>query len=321
MRSFVTGGSGFVGRALIARLNQAGHEVRALARSEAAIRAVQAAGAQAVRGDLEDVAAMRAGMQGCTWVFHSAAKVGLAGRREDFLRDNVEGTRHMLDAARAAMVKRVVHISTEAVLCGRPIVDVDETAERPKHPVGLYAETKGMAEDLVRAANREGLETVIVRPRFIWGRGDTTLLANFVEATRRGVYAWIGSGHHRTSTCHVRNVCEGAMRAAERGRPGEIYFLTDGAPVEFRDFVTRMVATQGVTLPERSLPHWLARILAEVMVRTMKDPPITPMVVRLIGETVTLRDDKARRELGYTSSVSIEEGLRELSEDARAPSA
>jgi nucleoside-diphosphate-sugar epimerase len=321
MRSFVTGGSGFVGRALIARLSQAGHDVRALARSDAAARAVEAAGAQAVRGDLDDVAALRAGMQGCTWVFHSAAKVEQAGRRDDFVRVNVDGTQHVLDAARAAMVKRVVHISTEAVLCGRPIVDVDETAARPAHPVGLYAETKGLAEDRVRAANRDGLETVIVRPRFIWGRGDTTLLRNFVEASRRGVYAWIGGGRHRSSTCHVRNVCEGAMLAAERGRPGEVYFLTDGEPVQFREFVTRMVATQGVALPSRSLPHWLARLLAALMVRTMKDPPLTPMTVRLIGETVTVRDDKARRELGYRGSVSIEEGLRELSEDARAPSA
>jgi len=119
----------------------------------------------------------------------------------------------------------------------------------------------------------------------------------------------------------VRNVCEGMVLAAERGRPGEIYFLTDGEPVDFRDFMTRMLATQGVTPPTRSLPRWLARALAVVMARTMKEPPLTPMTVRLIGEPVTVRDAKARRELSYRSTVSIEEGLRELSAGARSPSA
>jgi nucleoside-diphosphate-sugar epimerase len=316
--AFVTGGSGFVGRALIAMLRERGFGVRALARSDGAAAAVQKAGAEPVRGDLDDLAAMTAGMRGCTVVFHSAAKVEQFGRRADFLRINVEGTQHVLDAARAAGCPRVVHISTEAVLCGTRIVDVDETAPRARHPVGLYSETKGMAEDRVLAANRDGLETVIVRPRFIWGRGDTTLLARLVEACQKGQFAWIGGGHHLTSTCHVRNVCEGAIAAAERGRPGEIYFLTDGQPVEFRAFITRMLATQQVTAPDRSIPRWLAGVaggLLEVIFRAFKpdgQPPVTRMTVRLIGETVTVRDDKARRELGYTSHVSIDQGMAEL---------
>jgi nucleoside-diphosphate-sugar epimerase len=316
--AFVTGGSGFVGRALIEMLRERGFSVRALARSDGAAAAVQKAGAEPVRGDLDDTAAMTAGMRGCAVVFHSAAKVEQFGRRKDFLRINVEGTQHVLDAARAAGCQRVVHISTEAVLCGTRIVDVDETAPRPAHPVGLYSETKGMAEDRVLAANRDGLETVIVRPRFIWGRGDTTLLARLVEACNKGQFAWIGGGHHLTSTCHVRNVCEGTIAAAERGRPGEIYFLTDGAPVEFRAFITRMLATQKVTAPDRAIPRWLAGAaggLLEVIFRAFNpdgQPPVTRMTVRLIGETVTVRDDKARRELGYGSHVSIDQGIAEL---------
>ena len=316
--AFVTGGSGFVGRNLIAMLREQGREVRALARSDAAMKAVADAGALPVRGDLDDGDALAAGMRGCGVVFHAAAKVEQFGRRADFLRINVEGTQRVLDAARTAGLKRVVHISTEAVLCGTRIVDVDETAPRPAHPVGLYAETKGLAEDRVLAANRDGLETVIVRPRFIWGKGDTTLLAALTQAVESGKFTWIGGGHHLSSTCQVRNVCEGAIAAAERGRPGEIYFLTDGAPVEFRAFVTRMLATHQVTPQDRSIPRWLAGAagaLLEVvytLFRPSGQPPLTRMTVRLIGETVTVRDDKARRELGYASHVSIDQGMAEL---------
>jgi nucleoside-diphosphate-sugar epimerase len=319
MKAFVTGGSGFVGRNLIEMLRAQGWEVRALARSDKASEAVRAAGAEPVRGDLDDEHALVEGMRGCSHVFHCAAKVEQFGRRADFVRINVDGTQRVLDAARAAGAKRVVHVSTEAVLCGTRIVGVDETAPRAKHPVGLYAETKGLAEDRVLAANRDGLETVIVRPRFIWGRGDTTLLAALGYAVRSGKFAWIAGGHHLTSTCHVRNVCEGTIAAAERGRPGEIYFLTDGAPVEFREFITRMLATQKVTPQDRSIPRWLAGAAGALLetlftwFRPSGQPPLTRMTVRLIGEEVTVRDDKARRELGYRAHVSVDEGLSELS--------
>jgi nucleoside-diphosphate-sugar epimerase len=271
-----------------------------------------------VRGELDDVTALTEGLRGCEVAFHSAAKVEQFGRREEFMRVNVAGTQHLLDGARAAGVRRVVHVSTEGVLCGRPIVHVDETAERPRHPIGLYPETKGLAEDLVRAANRDGLETVIVRPRFIWGVGDTTILPTMLEACRRGQFAWIGGGRHLTSTCHVRNVCEGLMLAAERGRPGEVYFVTDGAPVQVREFFTRMLATRGVKPPDRAVPRGLAYAAGAVLELAYRifnpdgQPPIARTMVLLIGDEVTVRDDKARRELGYRGHVTIDEGLAEL---------
>jgi nucleoside-diphosphate-sugar epimerase len=322
-KAFVTGGSGFVGRELIAALVRGGTQVVALARSDAAAAAVAAAGAEAVRGDLDDRGALAAGMRGASVVYHSAAKVEQYGKRADFERVNAEGTRNVVEAARAAGVKRAVHISTEAVLCGGPLRGVDETQPYPVRPVGLYAETKGAAERIVLAANRDGLETVIIRPRFIWGKGDTTLLPQLAAAVRRGQFRWVGGGRYSTSTCHVRNVVEGALLAAARGKPGEIYFLTDGKPQEFRAFMTRMLATQGVTAPAKDLPRWLARPLAVALETSWRlfslrgQPPITPMVVRLIGGEVTVVDDKARRELGYTSSVSIDDGLAELSPAAR----
>ena len=174
---FVTGGSGFIGGHLIDRLHADGHQVRALARSPSAAERVRARGAEPVDGDLADLAAMRSGAEGCELAFHAAATLGDWGTREEFERGNVEGTNNALRASSQAGVRRFVHVGTEAaLLAGEPLVNVDETAPlRPDSPA-LYSSTKARAEQAVLAANAEGFETVVVRPRFVWGVGDTTLL-------------------------------------------------------------------------------------------------------------------------------------------------
>jgi nucleoside-diphosphate-sugar epimerase len=261
-------------------------------------------------------------MQGCEMVFHAAAKVALWGRQGDFFADTITGTRNTLTAAREAGAARFLHIGTEAVLAGGgPIVGADETTPYPAVPNGLYPWSKGQAERDVIAANTDGFVTISLRPRFIWGRGDTTLLPQLTHAMQSGAFAWFGGGLHRISTCHVRNVIEGVLRAAERGKGGQIYFLTDGQPVIFRDFLTRLAATQGVVAPARQAPLWLANIVAggsEFLWRTFSiggAPPLTRTMVNLMFMEVTVNDQKARRELGYSGHVTIEQGLAELAAD------
>src|SRR5213593_692648 len=238
MKAFVTGGSGFIGGELIRRLRGEGVDVRALARSDSSAAKVADAGAEPARGDLDDVAGMAAGAEGCDLAFHAAAALGEWGRREDFERGNVQGTRSALEASRRAGVRRFVHVGTEAaLLAGEPLIDVDETAPlRPDSPA-LYSSTKARAEQAVRDANGQGLETVVVRPRLVWGVGDTTILPALVEAARSGRLRWIAGGRHLTSTTHVDNAVHGLLLGAERGAPGGVYFVTDGEPVVFREFV------------------------------------------------------------------------------------
>jgi nucleoside-diphosphate-sugar epimerase len=320
MRAFVTGGSGFVGRYLIAALVAQGHAVRALSRSQASIDAVKAAGAEPARGDLSDAAALQQAMAGCDAVFHAAAHVKQWGEPDEFFAVNVRGTENVIAAARAAGVKRLVHISTEAVLAGGPLVGVDESQPRPKRPAGLYPLTKGMAEERVLAANGPGFTSLAVRPRFIWGKGDTSVLPQIAAAVRAGKFAWFERGHYPTSTCHVKNVVEGALRACERGRGGEAYFLTDGDPVELREFLTAMLRTLGVEPTSRSIPRWLGDATAAVsetawrLFRLSGEPPVTRTTMHLFGRPVTVSDAKARRELGYVGAVSREQGLREMAE-------
>jgi nucleoside-diphosphate-sugar epimerase len=308
--AFVTGGSGFIGGRLIERLRADGHTVRALARSPSAAERVRTRGAEPVEGDLADAAAMRAGAEGCELAFHAAATLGDWGKREEFERGNVDGTRNALRACAEAGVRRFVHVGTEAVLlAGQPLIDVDETAPlRPDSPA-LYSSTKAMAEQAVLAANSDRFETVVVRPRFVWGVGDTTLLPVMVEMVRAGRFAWIGGGGHRTSTTHVENTVEGLVLGATRGRPGNAYFVTDGEPVVFREFVEP---------PSRSIPAGVARALAgagEAAWRTLPlpgQPPLTRFAYWVSSQECTIRIDKAREQLGYAPLKSIADGLAEL---------
>jgi nucleoside-diphosphate-sugar epimerase len=321
--AFVTGGSGFIGGRLIERLVADGYEVKALARSDAAAEKVRARGAEPARGDLADTAAMKTAAEGCEFAFHAAATLGDWGKREDFVRGNVEGTENALRASAEAGVRRFVHVGTEAALmAGKPLVNVDETAPlRPDSPA-LYSSTKAQAEQKVLAANRETFETVVVRPRFVWGRGDTTLLPAMMQMVRAGRFAWIGGGRQRTSITHVDNTVEGLVLGATRGRPGNAYFVTDGEPVVFREFVTALLETQGVTPPERSIPAAPAGLLATVSETAWGAlplpgrPPLTRFTYWVSTQECTIRIDKARTELEYSPVKTKAEGLAELRQGA-----
>jgi nucleoside-diphosphate-sugar epimerase len=323
--AFVTGGSGFIGGRLIERLRADGHEVRALARSEDAAARIRAHGGEPVAGELGDAGAIEQGAADCEWAFHAAAALGDWGERAEFERVNVGGTRTALAACARAGVKRFVHVGTEAaLLAGQPLVEVDETAPlRPDSPV-LYSSTKARAEQLVLEANREGFETVVVRPRFVWGRGDTTLLPTMVEMVRAGRFAWIGGGRHRTSITHVENAVEGLVLAATRGTPGNAYFVTDGEPVVFREFVSELLSTQEVQAPNRSIPAPLAGALAaggEAAWRLLPlpgRPPVTRFAYWVSSQECTIRIEKATAQLGYQPVKSRPVGLAELRDDGGA---
>ncbi len=319
--AFVTGGSGFIGGRLVERLVAEGRPVRALARSEASAERVAELGAEPVRGDIADRASLAAGAAGSSVAFHLAAHLGEWGPWEEFERGNVEGTRNALAACAEAGVRRFVHCGTEAALmAGEPLVHVDETAPLRPDSRAPYPATKARAERAVRDASREGFETVVLRPRFVWGKGDTTLLPEMVETVQAGKWAWVGGGRNVTDTAHVDNVVAGLLLAAERGHPGEAYFVTDGKPVVFREFVTAMLATQNVEPPDRSLPAWTAAPMARLCEAAWKvlplpgDPPMTTFRSWLLTQECTIDITKARNELGYAPLLTHEQGLAELRE-------
>ncbi|MGH0030725.1 MAG: NAD-dependent epimerase/dehydratase family protein [Myxococcota bacterium] len=316
MDVFVTGASGFIGGAIAAELART-HRVWAMSRSAASDAAVEKLGAVAVRCDL---ATLEPGaLPACDAVVHCAARVEPWGSRDDYWDANVLGTDRLLAAARAAGAKRFLHMSTEAVLWrGQHLRDVDETCPYPEKTPYLYAETKAEAERRVLAANAPGFATVALRPRFVWGPGDRTLVPEVKEMVAKGAFVWLDGGRARTSTTHIANLVHGATLALAKGRGGEAYFVTDGEIHDFRSLLTRLLAAHGVALPDRSLPAFVARpaaALVEGLRRTLRiasQPPLVRHAVDLMCCDCTLDDTKARRELGYAPVVPFEEGMRQL---------
>jgi nucleoside-diphosphate-sugar epimerase len=323
--AFVTGGSGFIGGRLIERLVGDGWTVKALARSEGSAKAVRDLGAEPVKGDLDDVSAMREGARGADVVHHAAARLGSWGPWEEFAHINVAGTHNVLRAAREAGVPRFVHVGTEAALmAGKPLVNVDERSPlRPDSPAP-YSASKALAEQAVRQAGADGFETVVVRPRFVWGAGDTTLLPRMVAMARSGQLKWIGGGGNVTDVTHVDNVVEGLVLAAAKGTAGAAYFVTDGQRATFREFVSELLATQGVEAPTGSVPVPVASAAAaaaETLWRkTGRDgePPLSRFVVWVSSQECTIDISLARAELGYAPVISRAEGMEELRREAAA---
>jgi nucleoside-diphosphate-sugar epimerase len=213
-------------------------------------------------------------------------------------------------------------VGTEAVFVdGTPMSGVDETRPLPDKPIGNYASTKNAAERLVLSVNSPELTTVVVRPRFIWGKGDSSVLPVLIDAVKSGRFRWVDGGTFITSTCHVDNCVEGMLLAAEKGTGGQAYFLTDGAPVVFREFITAMLKTQGVDAGNKTVPFGLAWVLATVSetLRIFLPLPGNPLITRqellLAGREVTVSDAKARRELGYEGRKTREAGLREMEQE------
>jgi nucleoside-diphosphate-sugar epimerase len=291
--------------------------VRALARSERAAARVRELGAEPAMGDLDDRAALSAGAEGCEVAFHAAAKVEDWGDPADFERLNVRGTQNVIDACREAGVRRLVHVGTEAALMvGQPLVNVDESAPLRPDSAALYSSSKAKAEQLVRAA--DGIETVVVRPRFVWGRGDTSLLPAIIEMVTSGRFRWVGGGRQLTATTHIDNTVEGLWLGATKAPAGGVYFVTDGEPVVFREFLTSMLGTQGVTIPDKSVPPGVARAAAAAAERIWRllkrpgAPPITRFAVWVSSQECTIDISRAERELGYRPVTTREEGLSAL---------
>jgi nucleoside-diphosphate-sugar epimerase len=319
MDAFVTGAAGFLGRHLVPLLGERGYRVRALAMSPADAARVREEGAEPVLGHLDDEHALREGLEGCQIVFHCAARVDLGAGFADLYPVNVDGTRRVVTLARSAGVARFVHVSAAAVLAdGRPIVDADETRPVPPRPLGGYPRTKALAERLVLEANSDRFCAVAVRLPLLWGAGDDKFLPGLARLALQGMFCWIDHGGYLYSRCHVRNACEGMVRAAALGRGGETYFLTDGPPGRIRDFLEALLRTQGVEPGRRSIPHglaWIAAVGTEALwpvLRHRGTPPWTRTHLCLLGQTLTVRDAKARHELGYTAAVSLDQGLGEL---------
>ena len=319
MRStvFLTGGSGFVGLKLIAHLMQGGYEVYALARSAHALAKVETAGAKGVLGDLVSLRKAQSILNRCQVVIHSAAYMDFTYDYARFYEVNVRGTENLLIAAKQAGVERFIYISAASIINGKPIHNVDELYQPRRLPQDDYSKTKAIAEKLVLAANQPEFETISLRPPAIWGPNNPHY-DEMLEMAKKGKWIWIGGGRHVLSSIHVDNLAVAVEAAMQNGRGGQFYYVTDGEQRSLKTFFTDILRAEGIEPGDRSIPRKLALALAYVieffwkLLRLKTRPPISPIMVHLMGTEFSLVDQKARTELGYRNAISIDGGLKQM---------
>ncbi len=316
-RCLITGATGLVGGHLAEGCRARGWDVVALARPESDAQALERIGATILRGDLRDFAPLTHALDGVDVVFHTAAKVGDWGPAEDYRAVNVEGLRAMLDACKVRSLRRFVHFSSLGVYAARHHHGTDESEPLPSRHIDGYTQSKVEAEQLaLEYQRRDGVPVVVLRPGFIYGPGDRTLIPKLEEGLRKGIVWYFGTGEQALNTIYVGNLVHAALLAAEKdGVVGKVYNLTDGEYVSKRRFVNGVADGLGLPRPWLRAPLWLARLTAwwmEPLARALrfKSPPrLTQGRLKFLGLNLDFSIARAVRELDYAPVVGFDEGL------------
>lgn len=310
MRAFVTGGGGFIGRHLVRRLRQSGAEVRALARSGPSADRLRALGCDVVSGDILDLARLAGAMDGCDIAYHLAGdyRVGIqASDRPAMEAANVTATERVLDAAAAAGVGRVVHVSTVNAFGDTGYRVVDETYERPRpyRYVSYYDQTKHRAHLAARERIAGGAPVVVAMPGGVYGPGDHSQVGGVLEQAARGRLPAITFGDAGLNMAHVEDIAGGIELVGQKGGIGESYVL-GGEITTLAELVRRAAAIGGHRAPRLVTPTWPLRLAAPLVRRI--GPDLGELVSASAGVTYWASDAKARRELGYAPR-DLEQGL------------
>ena len=324
MKALVTGGGGFLGKAIVRLLLQRGDEVRSFSRGD--YPELAALGVEQFRGDLADKEALLRAAAGCDMIFHVAARAGIWGSYADFYRANVTGTENVIAGCHSHGIARLVYTgSPSAVFDGRDVEGGDESLPYPEHYEAHYPATKAMAEKLVLAANSSTLATVSLRPHLIWGPGDNHLVPRIVARGKAGKLRRIGTRPCLVDTVYVDNAARAHLLAADclaRGgtAAGKAYFISNGEPLPLWEMVNRILACAGLPPVTRSIPAKAAFAIGACcegiwqILRLAGEPPMTRFVAREMATAHWFDITAARRDLGYCPEISIDEGLVRLKE-------
>jgi len=314
MKILVTGGTGFLGRYLARALLADSNQVRLLGRDFEHTSSLLAAGATPVVADLRDRARVSAACAGVDVVYHAGALSAPWGRRSDFYEINVGGTEAVLAACREHGVKRLIYVSSPSVVFdGRDQCNVTEDVPYPRRFTSMYSLTKKLGEDMVNAAATE-LETVILRPKAIFGPGDLALLPRLINAARQKRLPQIGDGHNLVDLTYVENVVHALLLALKvSAAVGKTYTITNNEHVPLWDVIRDVLRRLSLPANLRQVPLPLALAIASLMethaALTRKEPLLTRYSVTILARTQTYDISAARRDLGYTPRISIADGI------------
>jgi len=315
---FVTGATGLVGSHVVERARRDGWRVRALVRSEPSGQWLKDLGVELALGDMGNASSLTSAVAGATHIVHCAAKVGDWGPVDDYRAINVTGLQALLAAAeQGGTLKRFVHISSLGVYPARDHFGTDE--DEPVSAAGIdgYTRTKVEAELLVLDhVARHQLPAVVLRPGFIYGPRDRTILPQLLQRLRSGQFAYLGASDRVMNNTFVGNLIDAVFLALEcPAAIGRVYNITDGRLVTKKEFMETIARVAGLPVPTKVVPLPVARFLAKLLeaiyrvTRRREAPLLSNARIKFLGLNLDYCIDRARCELGYDPQTDFTEAM------------
>lgn len=321
-KAVVTGGGGFIGKALVQALVARGIAVTVVGRSR--YPDLDALDVRCLQGDIRDQRFLDQAFADCDTVFHAAAKAGVWGPRHEYFSINLEGTGNVIAACRKNSVPRLVYTSTPSVVFAQHDLEgADESAPYAINPLCHYAASKILAEQEILRANDRGLQTVAIRPHLVWGPGDHHLVPRLLTRGRERALKIVGTGRNRVDITYIDNVVHAHLLAADNlaassTAAGHAFFIGQAEPVVLWSWINELFARLEIPVVRKTVPFPVALTVGAVMegvyaaLGRTDEPRMTRFVAYQLAKSHWFGHLKAEQLLGYRPVVSTESGLDRL---------
>lgn len=317
-RVLVTGSYGFLGKYVVAEFLNNGYDVVAFGRNKQKMLDLkkQYPKIKLVYGDLHNLSDCLKATKNINVVAHLGALSTVWGKRSDFIKTNVDGTKNILRACRENKVNKLVYISSPSIYAGKSDrLDIDEDDYDKDNKLNYYIESKILAEKAIKAY--EDIDWTILRPRGLFGVGDTSIVPRLINANRKIGLPLFGGGKNYVDMTCVENVAYAVRLAAESKESSrKIYNITNDEPQEFKELLEKLFEQLGETPKYKNINLKFAISAAAVLelfykvFHIYKEPVITKYTICTLGYSQTLNIDKAKQDLGYKPKMTLSEGIK-----------
>ena len=319
----VTGATGFLGKYVVEELVEHGYQVRAFGRNRAIGQSLVNVSVTFIPGDLTNQEDLTKACQEMDMVVHAGALSTVWGPWEDFYQTNVLGTKYILETCREAKIERLVYVSSPSIYAApRDQLDIKESDAPQENRLNNYIRSKLASEKLFK--DYPDVSSVILRPRGLFGIGDTSILPRVLNLSQKIGIPLIGDGRQLMDMTCVENVALAIRLALETPQAaGEVYNITNGEPRAFRNLIEETLRGLGYPIRYRKIPAPLVCAISsslEFIYKSLKlkgEPALTRYTYYLLRYSQTLDISKAERDLGYRPKITISEGIEQYVQDYR----
>ena len=321
-RALITGGGGFVGKAIIHQLLKKEIDCTAIGRSR--YPELKEVGVKCIQGDISDRSFMFKHLQSFDTVFHVAALAGIWGSWDTYYRTNVLGTQNIIAACLENRVKTLVYTSTPSVVFNSAdIINGDESLPYPQNFLCNYARSKVTAEKEVLSVNQHELKTCAIRPHLIWGPGDPHLIPRLIERGKKRQLKIVGDGENLVDLTFIDNVAHAHILAASNlnttaTAAANAYFISQERPVKMWEWINTLFDQLGIPQVTKKVTLKNARLAGSILetihkaIFPHKEPKMTRFLAEQLAKSHCFSHKKAETDLGYRPIVSLEEGQDKL---------